>query len=396
MFSGRIQAQVQVAGFDPVQLSRDNFYKVLEPVAKQEGKVVLYNFAGNFDPVWKSGLIPQFEARYGVKVEYHNVRKDQANQQLMAVHKARARSPVDVYFAGGPDNYESLRAAGVIAGFNLATLLPNLATVPAEYKDVVFGVDTRGTWPLVHRSQMVLGYDSALLPAAAVPRSFETLLAWAEKNPRKFAITSPAKGGSGSGFLYAAALHLVSDGACRRTLANPRLTEAAAERWATESACLDPLWAYMTRLMKVAELTNGNADTLNLLNNKQVLLGTTWEDLALTFVRARQLPATFRPALLEGGLVAGGDGLIVTANARSPAAALLFIDMAFGRDFQAWKLEHHASRSSRPDVDVSVVGADTARYLVPPEQARAMSVPANWLVTRGLIRAFEDKVLSRL
>jgi ABC-type uncharacterized transport system YnjBCD substrate-binding protein len=76
------------ASFDAGKLTRENFYQTLEPAAKAEGQLVFYNFAGNFDPVWKLGLIPKFEARYGVKVVYSNVRKDQANQQLIAVHKA--------------------------------------------------------------------------------------------------------------------------------------------------------------------------------------------------------------------------------------------------------------------------------------------------------------------
>jgi len=390
------QAPLKYADFDPAALTRDNFYKVLEPVARREGKLMLYNFAGNFDPVWKLGLIPRFEARYGIKVEYRNVRQAQANQQLMAVHKAGAPSPVDVYFAGSTDSFEVLRAAGVIAQLDLAHVMPNLAAVPVEYKRTIFGVDTGGTWPLVHLNQTALGYDSALLPTAQVPANFESLLAWAQKNPKKFAITSPAKGGSGSGFLYAAALHFACDAACRKTLASSRMTEDEAVQWAATAHCLDPLWAYLAQLLKVAELTNGNADTLNLLNNRQAWIGTTWEDLSLAFVRDSQLPPSFRLMLLEGGMAASGDGLIVPANTRNPAAALLFIDMAFDREFQAWKLEHHASRSPRNDIDpAAVASAATAPYLVPAAQMRTRSLPANWLVTRGLIRAFEDKVLAK-
>lgn len=387
-------AQPRPPGFDVAALNRDNFYQVLEPVARREGRLVLYNSAGNFDAVWKSGLIPRFEARYGVKVEYHNVRRDQANQQLVAVHRSGQASPVDVYFAGGPDNLESL--PGVVAPYRLAELLPNLAGVPAEYKQAVFGVDAQGRWPIVHRSQLVLGYDGARVAEAEVPRSFEALLAWAEKHPKQLAFTSPAKGGSGGGFVYSAALHLVKDAACRKTLADPTMTPQRVQAWAMQATCLEPLWAYLARLLKAAELTNGNADTLNLMNNRQALIGTAWEDQALTFVRAKLLPESFRVTSLQPGLAAGGDGLVVAAHAKSPAAALLFVDMAFGREFQAWKLEHHASRSPRGDVGAAGVTLQTARYLVPAAQATAWSVPVNWTVARGLSRAFEEKVLSRL
>jgi len=392
IFSVAAHAQPPQPGFDPARLSRDNFYQVLEPVARREGKLVFYNFAGNFDPVWKNGLIPRFEARYGVKVEYQNVRKDTANQQLIAVHKAGQASPVDVYFAGGPDNLASLGA--VVAPYPLAELLPNLQAVPAEYKRTPFGIDTQGRWPIVHRNQLVLGYDGARLPEAQVPRSFDALLAWAESHPQKLAFTSPLKGGSGEGFVYSAALYLVKDPACRKTLTDPGITQARADAWAQQAACLDPLWAYLSRLFKAAELTNGNADTLNLINNGEVLIGTAWEDHALTFVRSKLLPDSWRVTSLQPGLASGGDGLIVTANAKSPAAALLFIDMAFGRDYQAWKLDQHASRSPRTDVD-AMAAPQAARYMLPAEQ-KTWSMPANWVVSRGLRRAGEEKVMSRL
>jgi ABC-type uncharacterized transport system YnjBCD substrate-binding protein len=77
------------------------------------------------------------------------------------------------------------------------------------------------------------------------------------------------------------------------------------------------------------------------------------------------------------------------------AAALLFIDMAMGREFQTWKLQQHASRPVRNDVDTTAVAGAAARYLVPPEQMKAWSVPANWVMTRGLAQVFEDKVLSK-
>jgi ABC-type uncharacterized transport system YnjBCD substrate-binding protein len=388
-------AGAQPTPLDTGQLTRDNFYKTLEPLAKAEGKLVLYNFAGNWDPIWKRGLIPKFEARYGVKVEYHNVRKDAANQQLIAVHKAGQRSPVDVYFAGGPDNFEVLNAAGVVAKYRLSTLLPNLAGVAPENKDTVLGVDTGGTWPLVHRSQLVIAYDSAALPGTQLPRDFDELLVWARHNPKKFAITAPGKGGSGSAFLYSAALRYTTDPVCKQRLRDVRARHEELVRWASTAACLEPVWTYLTELAKVSELTNGNADTLNLLNNRKVLAGTSWEDLVLTFLRGRQLPDSVRSTLLAPALVAGGDGMFIPANARSPAAALLFVDMAVGQEFQTWKFSTHASRPVRADIAISSIDAQSQRWMVPDEQLRTASTPANWVVSRALAQVFEDKVLAR-
>jgi len=390
------QAQPQAASpqdLDALHLTRANFYQVLEPLARKEGRLVLYNSAGNYDAVWKDGLIPRFEARYGMKVEYHDVSRDQANQQLLAMRRAGMSSPVDVYFAGGSNNFETLR--DVVAPYRLDELLPNLVEVPAAYKSRPNGIDTQGRWPIVHRSQLVLGYDSATLAERDVPRDFASLLAWAQAHPRKFALTSPLKGGSGSAFLYSAAQELVTDPACRERLRDPNQSEAATTAWAEQARCLAPLWSYMERLVRAAELTNGNADTLNLVNNRQVLICTAWEDQSLTFVRAKLLPASYRVTSIAPALAAGGDGIVVAARAHSPAAALLFVDMAFGKEFQAWKLAQHGSRSPRPDVDVRP-GDPAANYLVPPEQARNLSTPANFAAARALAKAFQETVLSRL
>lgn len=394
--SCRDESAARAPSFDPAALTAENFHRVLDPVAKAEGSLVFYNTAGNFDSVWKTGLIPRFEARYGVRVEYRDVRRELADQQLIAIHRAHESSPVDVYFAGGSDRFGALDAAGVVSDISLARVLPNLAAVAPAYKDVVFGVDTHGRWPIVHVSQIALGYDPARLAPADVPTTFDGLLAWAESHPHRFAFTSPTKGGSGSGFLYSAAVHVVQDERCRGTLRNMPMNEDAAAAWAASADCLRPFWAYMSRLLRASDVTNGNADTLNLLDDHAALLGTVWEDLAHTFVERQLLPPDFRVALLRDGLAASGDGLMLPEDARHPAAALLFIDMAFDPEFQAWKLSTHASRSPRPDVERLAATLDASHVLMPAEQMAASSIPVNWRTAHALARVLEDKLVDRL
>ena len=129
----------------------------------------MYNFAGNFADTWNDGLIKRFEEKYGIKVVYSDVKGDQADQQLIAVQKAGQDSPVDAYFAGGGD-YPILAPAGVVGNVNLGAILPNLATVPSQFMDVVFGINVHGTYPIVHRNQTAIGYDSAIVSEAELPR----------------------------------------------------------------------------------------------------------------------------------------------------------------------------------------------------------------------------------
>jgi ABC-type uncharacterized transport system YnjBCD substrate-binding protein len=386
------QSPLKNAKFDVTKLTRENFLDVIVPLAKAEGSVVMYNFAGNFAQTWNEGLIRGFEKKYGIKVDYSDVKGDQADQQLIAVQKAGQDAPVDAFFDGG-GSYPVLAAAGVVGQVNLGAILPNLANVPDAFKNKVFGIDVKGSYPIVHRNQTAIGYDSAALADKDVPKTFDELLAWAEKNPKKFAITLPAKGGSGGGFLFSAALNY-AQGDCRARLLDFARTKAENEEFAMNDTCLKPVWTYLDKLFAVAELTNGNADTLNLINNKQAIIGTVWEDQVMTFLADRQLPASFRMTLLKNGQVGSGDAFFVPANARHPAAAMLLINEAFGMDFQAFKMETKASRSPRSDFDASKVSAETRKRLLPDDVYPALSVPANWPMANALAKALDEKILS--
>lgn len=378
--------------FDLSKVSRDNFYDVVVPVAKAEGTVTMYNFAGSFGDTWKE-LTTRFEAKYGIKVNYTDVVGDQANQQLIAVQKAGQDAPVDVYFAGG-GGYPLLSSTGVVGKIALTKILPNMDHYDPVLVETVFGKPHGGAFPLVHLNQTAIGYDSAFVKAADLPRNFDDLLAWAEKNPKRLGVTLPSKGGSGSGFIYSVALNYLK-GDCRAKLTDYSLSLEQAEDWAMTSECLEPVWDYYRKLLKVSELTNGNADTLNLINNQQLYMGTVWEDQVMTFLANKQLPDSFRLTLLEGGQVGSGDAIFVPANAKHVAAALLLIDMAFSKDFQTWKLEHKASRSPRTDISDNLISAETRAHVLPDSVYPRLSVTAFWDMATALSEALNEKVLNQ-
>ncbi|MET0173319.1 MAG: extracellular solute-binding protein [Agrobacterium vaccinii] len=378
--------------FDLSKVTRENFYDIVVPAAKAEGSVTMYNFAGSFADTWKE-LITSFEAKYGIKVAYSDVNGDQANQQLIAVHAAGQDSPVDAYFAGGGE-YPLLSSKGVVGKIALTDILPNMANYDPVLAKNLFGKDHGGTYPLVHMNQTAIGYDSAFVKPEDLPKSFEELLTWAEKNPKRLGVTLPAKGGSGSGFIYSVALNYLT-GDCRTQLTDYSKTLQEAEDWAMTSECLNPVWDYYKRLLPVAELTNGNADTLNLINNQQLYIGTVWEDQVMTFLGNKQLPESFRLTLLEKGQVGSGDAMFVPANAKHVAAALLLIDMAMSKEFQTWKLEHKASRSPRLDVTNDMMPKDAQVHVLPKEVYPRLSVPAFWDMAKALGEALDEKVLNQ-
>ncbi|TIR18312.1 MAG: extracellular solute-binding protein [Mesorhizobium sp.] len=252
----------------------------------------------------------------------------------------------------------------------------------------------RGSYPLIHLNQTAIGYNSAFVKPATVPKSFDDLLAWAEANPKRLGITLPTKGGSGSGFLYSVALNYLV-GTCHEQLTNTSVTPEQAEDWASTSECLNPVWDYYRRMFKVAELTNGNADTLNLMNNQEIYIGTVWEDQVMTFLNNKQLPDTIRLTLLDKGEVGTGDSMFIPADAKHVAAAMLFIDMAAGKEFQTFKLEHKVSRSPRADVNGDLIPDDVRLHVLPNDVFPRLRKPGFTIMAGALADALEEKVLNQ-
>lgn len=326
-------------------LDRQHFYEVVVPLAKAEGTLTLYNFPASFPPFWKRIVIPRFEAKYGIKVAFYNVRPDVADQQLLAFRALRRVPPADVYFAPG-SHVGFYRNESLAARLDLARILPEAAAYPAE---LFARLDSAERFAPFHMNQTALAYDSARIALDALPHELDGLLAWARAHPGQFAFTSPKNGGSGEGLLLAAAHRWMSADCRQRLDASWRDTDEA-RRWIDTGGCLTQTWRYLSALASVSVMTNGNADTQNLIANHAAVIGTAWEDMAYTFSRLKLIPPTVRLAVPAPGMPGSSDLLFVVAGARHPAAALLLIDFALSLPIQQWKLDQMASRSGRRDL----------------------------------------------
>lgn len=362
-------------GFDLGTLSADNFYDVIVPLAKTEGTLTLYDFTDSFGPLFNDHLIPEFEAKYGIKVEYVRGEGAAANQQLIAAHKAGAKAPADAYFVSS-GGLPLLTGEGVVANVPLAELLPNGAALDKTIATITGGIDHGGTFLPFHRNQTDIVFDTRVVAADAVPTDLDTLAAWAKANPGKFIVTSPAGGGSGNGFMQTIAFAKVTDATCRATFVKYDITAAEADAFAA-SDCMTPVWDYYKDILPSVEITNGNSDTLNLIANGAGAMGTAWEDMVYDFTGRGLLPPTVRQELLTEGQVGGGDGLFFPVNGAHPAAGLLMLDFLISKDVQLEKLSINGSRSARTDID-------PAETFTPEQVARL--IPTDQFATRAIAR----------
>ena len=353
-------------------LTPANFYDVIVPAAKADGQIVFYDF-GESEKDLFAEIIRRFEAKYGVKVDYHQVDGEQSVQQLIAAKQAGQPSPVDVFWM--PNGQVRVAdEAGIIANLPLNTMLPSAPDLNQNAATVSRGFVHDGIVAPFHRNQTAIGFDTRTVPLGSEPKSFPELLAFAKANPMKVAITDPTKGGSGSGFLETAILAMASKD-CQARLYDYTLTPDDAKKWA-EGPCLDPVIAYFKELKPVVEFTNGNSDTLNLFANGEVEVGTVWEDMVFDFIGRGLLPHEIKARLMTEGEVGDGDGAIIPSGTTKLAGALLFMDYLMSDEIQLYKLSVNGSRSARTKLDIAkALSPDVIDRLVPQDQYNSLARP---------------------
>lgn len=379
-------------GFDLSSLDSSNFYDTLTPAAEEEGSVTLFDFTNSFGPLFSDHLIPAFEERHGIRVEYIRGDGAAAIQQLTASRNAGSAAPADVYFVSS-GQMGALVENGIMANIPLNTVMPNAEGLDQDLATQTGGFDHGGTFVPFHRNQTAIVYDTRAFETDDVPETLDALLAWAEQNPGRFILTSPAGGGSGSGFLQSVALAKIEGEDCRATLNDFSLTDQEAAEYAAGD-CMTPVWEYYTRLLPVSEVTNGNSDTLNLMANGAGAMGTAWEDMAYDFMGRGLLAPSSRVMILEEGQVGGGDGMFLAVGAQHPAAGLLFLDFMVSEEMQLVKLQNNGSRSARTGIDPATsFSEEQLNRLIPTDQFSERALTS---LPSPLNNAMRDHVVANL
>ncbi|WP_162059634.1 extracellular solute-binding protein [Undibacterium sp. KW1] len=284
------------------ETSREDFYRNIVPLARQESQLILYNHAASFPALWSNIVIPRFEAKYGVRVILRNVQDNVAHQQLMAAHVAQRPAPVDVFFTSGA-HLPAYKSQGLLLDISLADRLPEAMFYDLDALQQNQGIDHEGRFMPFHRNQAALGYDSVVMSNEAVPQSLDALMTWVEAHPGRFAWSSPLRGGSGRALLVAVARHTMSVACLKRFEANDYAASAQSIRlWMRESGCFAQAWEWLRKLRSLSEITNGNAESLRLIANGRASIAAIWEDQAYTFIMNKQLPSTFRMIIPSDGL----------------------------------------------------------------------------------------------
>jgi putative spermidine/putrescine transport system substrate-binding protein len=347
------------------KLTRATFYEKIVPVAKSQGSLVFFDFSSSLEPIFKDVIIPNFQAKYGIKVNYYKVNGDTAVQQVLAATGAGQAAPVDAFFIGSGAAYLTLMKGKGIANIPLNKIMPNAANIRPDTAESVSGVSNGGAYVPFHLNQTAIAYDSTKVSAADLPKDFNGFLAFAKAHPRQVAVTAPTRGGSGEGFAAAVTYSLFTD-AERKKLYDFSLTVDEAYAWLKTAPSMPKVLDYYRSLKPVVEFTNGNADTLNLIANGAVVMGSAWEDMTFTYLNQGLLPKTTRLTILSPVMYGGFDGICVPATSARKEAAALFIDEAMSLNSQIQKAVIIGSRTARTDIGFgNVLSEEKKAYLLP-------------------------------
>jgi iron(III) transport system substrate-binding protein len=131
-------------------------YQALIDGAKKEGKVVVYSTT---DAAAANPLIKDFEALYGIKVEYNDLNSTELYNRFIA-EAAAGQGTADLTWSSSMD----LQVKLVVDGYAVAYQSPEAKHLPAwaNWKDTAFGVTNE---------PVAFVYNKRLVPAEDVPQT---------------------------------------------------------------------------------------------------------------------------------------------------------------------------------------------------------------------------------
>jgi len=339
-------------------LTRSNFYSMVTPVAKTQNNLVFYDFADTLCELLTKE-VADFSKTTGIGVKHVCVDGDVASQQLIAEKQAGKSASADVFFLPN-NNVRLLTGAGLVANLPLVDLLPNSRDTDPSVSRESRGYLHGGTALPFHRNQTSLAYNSQFVPKP--PETLDALYDFAKSHPGKVAITTPGRGGSGSGFLESVLIALAPQ--CKKDLYTYGLANAQAADIAAR--CMPATLDYFRKLKPYVTFTNGNEASVQAVANNTAYIATVWEDDLYTLASKGLVPKTVHPTLLRTGQVGDGDAMIIVSTTTKLEASLLLADFLMGDKVQIDKLEQTGSRTARIALKTrGKIPDNMAPYLLP-------------------------------
>jgi len=308
-------------------------------LGEAKGQTVYFNAWGGDQAVnayleWVAG---ETKRRFGVDVVQVKLDDTATAVAKVVAEKAAGKSQggsVDLVWING-ENFAAMKRQGLLLTSPWADQLPNSRFVDSEDKPTVrsdFTVPVDGLESPWGMAKLVFFYDSKRTAAESLPKSAKELLAWARKNPGRFAYPQPPDF-TGSSFLKQVLSELVGDPS---VLQKP-VDEATFQREAA------PLFDYLDELNPLL-WHSGKVFPQNYPAMKQ-LLADGEVDIIFAFNPAEAssaiaqgtLPDSVRSFVFTGGTLANTHFVAIPFNAGAKAGAMVVADFLLSPEAQARK-----------------------------------------------------------
>jgi putative spermidine/putrescine transport system substrate-binding protein len=237
---------------------------------------------------WLSNIVtPAFEAanpQYKLNVVIaRNTDYTALIDRTLAAKLAGADPLVDVIEGIDPSNFrQDTLDAGLWVSFSKDNI-PNYDTLNPAINIIPYGLPYRG-------SQVLIAYDSTVVPENEVPKTFPDLIAWIHAHPGQFVYCRPDRGGSGGNFVIRAIYE--ANGKDPSLFTKDNYTDELANQ------LLSPAWAILADIngdiYQNGSYPAGNLPTLQLLANGSVSMITAWSDQSLQALENGSLPDTVK------------------------------------------------------------------------------------------------------
>jgi ABC-type uncharacterized transport system YnjBCD substrate-binding protein len=175
--------------------------------------------------------------------------------------------------------------------------------------------------PMFH-SQTAIAYNPDL--AKDVPNSYAELIAWVNKNPKKFGYNGIKGGMSGVAFVTGWVYAFGGDAA--KLMTGPY--DAASK------ATWDKALADLKEFNKNVVITPGNAGTLDMLNRGEIAMGPVWVDMFYTWMADGKLPPNMKLKLVTPGMPGQPMYYAIPAKAANGELAQKFVALATSPEVQ--------------------------------------------------------------
>ncbi|MFT5873380.1 MAG: putative spermidine/putrescine transport system substrate-binding protein [Clostridium sp.] len=319
----------------------------------KEATILMWGGNDSINKYMDSFVAQNVKEMYGITLKRVPMNAPEFITKLLNEKKGSVnQGTADLIWVSG-ENFRTAKQGELIWG-PFTELLPNLKKYYDENADDLkfdTGVPIEGSEAIWGRAQLVLTYDSKVVPAA--PKNFKELMEWVKKNPGKFTYPKFPDDFVGVSFIRTAYYELTG----KSDVFQKDMTKEEFQQISKPVvAYFKEMNQYLWREGKAFPATQALQDEF--FKNGEISMTMGFEiGKTAGLVKKGEYPETVKSFVFDTGTIGNSHYLAVPYNSPNKAAALLVIDFLESPKAQIEKLKAEVW-GDMPALDVSKLSDD--------------------------------------